>query len=35
MLLRERRDPFDGAYWLFEPKWDGWRCIAAVLESRA
>ena len=28
-------NPFDGEDWLFEPKWDGWRCIAVVRHGRA
>ena len=35
MLLQQRREPFDGDRWLFEPKWDGWRCIAAAHGGRA
>ena len=34
ILLTQRRDAFDGGDWLFEPKWDGWRCIAAVRQGR-
>ena len=35
MLFKQRGEPFDGARWLFEPKWDGWRCLAAVQDDRA
>lgn len=35
MLLNQRRDPFDGARWLFEPKWDGWRALALVDGGRS
>ena len=33
MLLSQRREPFDGDDWLFEPKWTGWRCIAVVRQA--
>ena len=35
MLLKHCREAFDGARWLFKPKWDGWRCLAAVQDGRA
>ncbi len=35
MLLTQRREPFDGDGWFFEPKWDGWRCVAVVRHGRA
>ncbi len=35
MLPTHRREHFDGEGWLFEPKWDGWRCIAVVRDGRA
>ena len=34
MLLKQRREPFGGARWLFEPKWDGWRALAMVQDGR-
>ena len=34
MLPKQRREPFDGAYWLFEPKWDGWRALAMARDGR-
>ena len=35
MMLRQRPTPFDGERWLFEPKWDGWRCVAVAHGGRA
>ena len=34
MLLAQRPEPFDAGRWLFEPKWDGWRCIAVAHGGR-
>ncbi len=32
MLAESVDDPFDGADWLFEIKWDGYRAVAFIAE---